>query len=450
MDLSELSAISPLDGRYRNRLLPLVAYFSEFALIQYRIEVEVEYFIALQELGIPPLNPLSDEVKTRLRDIYHQFDVEAAKEVKAIERKTNHDVKAVEYYIKSYLESDAFGPIHEQKEFVHFGLTSQDINNTAIPLMLKGALENVYIPSLNELLSSLEGKIQNWESIAMLARTHGQPASPTYLGKELEVFYVRLSNAKSELMQTPFPAKFGGATGNFNAHYIAYPNVNWHEFAHNFVENQLGLKRSFPTTQIDHYDGLGRIFDAIKRINTILIDMCQDFWLYISMEYFHQEIKEGEVGSSAMPHKVNPIDFENAEGNCGIGIALLEYLSRKLPISRLQRDLSDSTILRNIGVALGHSLLSLKSIAKGLSKLRINQSAISQDLVDQWIILAEAVQTILRREGVNDPYEKLRDFTRGKANISKEQWMEFVNSLEISKQTKVELLELTPEKYTGK
>ncbi len=450
MVLDELTALSPLDGRYRNKIVELAPYFSEYALIKYRLKVEIEYFIALHEAGISSLAPLSAKLIGLLRNIYIQFNSDEAKEVKKLESRINHDVKAVEYYIKLKLENSGIELLSRRKEFVHFGLTSQDINNTAIPLMIKDALNHSYKVKCEELITVIAEYVEKWKDIPMLARTHGQAASPTRLGKELAVFKVRLQNLLHNVMSQPIPAKFGGATGNFNAHYVAYPNIDWHNFADCFVKENLDLNRSFPTTQIEHYDGLGRIFDIMKGINVVCIDLCQDFWLYISMDYFHQKVTAGEVGSSAMPHKVNPIDFENAEGNLGIANALWEFFSRKLPVSRLQRDLSDSTVMRNIGVAFGHSLIALKSVVKGLKKVRVNEEKIRSELDDHWIVLSEAVQTILRREGIENPYEYLRDYTRGKGNISKENWLSFIQSLQIDEKTKFELLELSPSKYIGR
>ncbi|RMG23835.1 MAG: adenylosuccinate lyase [Bacteroidetes bacterium] len=448
--LNELNALSPLDGRYRRKLAPLAAYFSEAALIRYRILVEIEYLIFLHELQPPPLKPLPGEVVSALRKMYEDFDEQAARRVKEIEGITNHDVKAVEYYMKEQIDGMGEPTLVQNKEFVHFGLTSQDINNTATPLMLRDALKEVYQPQLEKVITTLEQQAADWEDIPMLARTHGQPASPTTLGKELRVFVVRLRAQAQELANLPFPAKFGGATGNLNAHYVAYPHIDWHAFARTFVEQRLGLSRSFPTTQIEHYDGLARIFDCLRRINTIVIDLCQDMWLYISMEYFRQKTKAGEVGSSAMPHKVNPIDFENAEGNSGLATALLEFLSRKLPVSRLQRDLTDSTILRNLGVAVGHAFLAQHSLLRGLGKLLVNPPAIQADLDANWAVLAEAIQTILRRERYPNPYEALKALTRGKSGINEATLHAFVEGLDVSDAVKAELLALRPENYTGK
>lgn len=449
MELNALTAISPLDGRYRNKVGQLEKYFSEYALIQYRVRVEVEYLIALHATGISPLKPLSTEEIGFLRSLYTSFSLNDAQRVKDIEATTNHDVKAVEYLIKEKIQASGYDNLIRQQEFVHFGLTSQDINNTAIPLSLKDALAEVYLPQVRSIISTLNEFAVAWQNIPMLARTHGQPASPTTLGKEIAVFAQRLTGHCDELQNLPVPGKFGGATGNLNAHYIAYPENDWQAFADNFVSEYLGLSRSYPTTQIDHYDGLGRIFDCIKRINSILIDLSQDMWLYISQEYFRQKVKAGEVGSSAMPHKVNPIDFENGEGNCGLSTALLEFLSRKLPVSRLQRDLTDSTILRNVGLALGYSYLAQLSIARGLGKLLVNQEAIDRDLDANWAVLAEAIQTILRREGYPKPYEALRDLTRGNAAVTAQSLAAFVQGLSVSDEIKQEILQLTPGHYVG-
>ena len=450
MHLTPLTAISPLDGRYRTKVEALSSYFSEYALIYYRVLVEVHYLIALHESGVRPLEPLSASDKKALLGILDRFGEEDAMQVKSFERQTNHDVKAVEYYLKAQLgKIGASRALQDHEEFIHFGLTSQDINNTAIPLSLRDAIHEIYLPQLEVVIAQLAQYADEWNEIPLLARTHGQPASPTILGKEVAVFVSRLKLQSEELAQLPFPAKFGGATGNLNAHYIAYPEVDWHAFAHRFV-TQLGLTRSFPTTQIEHYDGLARIFDCLKRINTILIDLCQDIWLYISQEYFRQQVKAGEVGSSAMPHKVNPIDFENAEGNAGLSTAMLEFLSRKLPVSRLQRDLTDSTILRNLGVGIGYAMLALSSVQRGLGKLLVNKEAIAADLEDNWAVLAEAIQTILRREGFPKPYEALRDLTRGNAEINEATLTNFIRSLEVSEVVKTELLSLRPDTYTGR
>jgi len=446
MELSRLTAISPIDGRYRNSLDKLDAYFSELALIRYRVMVEVEYFIALCELPLPQLKGIDSKVYADLRKLYKNFSAKDAQEVKDIEKITNHDVKAVEYFIKDRFKTLG---LSDFLEFVHFGLTSQDINNTAFPSMLRDAGHEVYYPMLDELLEKLEQLAQVWADVPMLARTHGQPASPTRLGKEISVFVERINKQVNLLRKVPVSAKFGGATGNFNAHQVAYPNIDWVDFANTFVNDILGLERSQITTQIEHYDNLAATFDNLKRINVILIDLCRDVWTYISMEYFKQKIKEGEVGSSAMPHKVNPIDFENAEGNLGIANALFEHLSEKLPISRLQRDLTDSTVMRNIGVPFAHTVLSLKAIAKGLEKLVINPATINADLERNWIVVSEAIQTILRREGYPNPYEALKDLTRTNKAISKENLHEFIDRLEVSNSVKDELKRITPFNYTG-
>ena len=446
MELQILTAISPVDGRYRDKVEELAEYFSEFALIKYRVYVEIEYFIALTELPLPQLNNFNPELKSVLRNIYDAFKLTDAKHIKDIEKVTNHDVKAVEYFIKE--KFDDLG-LQEYKEFIHFGLTSQDINNTAVPCSLRDAIQNVYIPLIDELTAKLEGMAFAWEDIAMLAKTHGQPASPTRLGKEIKVFIERL-NVQVELLKgIPCYAKFGGATGNFNAHHVAYPSVDWVDFANNFVRNALQLERSQATTQIAHYDNYGAIFDNMKRINTILIDFDRDFWTYISMNYFKQQIKQGEVGSSAMPHKINPIDFENSEGNLGIANAIFEHLSAKLPISRLQRDLTDSTVLRNIGVPIAHTILAIKSTLKGLGKLLLNNEVIDRDLEDNWAVVAEAIQTILRREGYPNPYEALMDLTRVNRKIDREVIHEFIDKLSVSEAIKNELKQITPHNYTG-
>ncbi|MEL6589625.1 MAG: adenylosuccinate lyase [Bacteroidota bacterium] len=450
MSLTPLQALSPLDGRYQAKTAALAPYFSEAGLIRYRIWVEVEYLIALHQAAPRPLEPLHDDDVQFLRSLYQTFGEAEAQRVKDIEAVTNHDVKAVEYLIKEQIEASGRQQLIANKEFVHFGLTSQDINNTATPMMLRDSIEQVYLPRIEEIVSVLGGFAERWSSIPLLARTHGQPASPTNLGKEFGVFVARLEKQVAELKSLPYPAKFGGATGNLNAHYIAYPERDWHAFAAQFVAEALGLERSHPTTQIEHYDGLARIFDCLRRINTIVIDLCQDVWIYISQEYFKQKVKAGEVGSSAMPHKVNPIDFENAEGNCGLSTALLEFLSRKLPVSRLQRDLTDSTVLRNIGVALGYAYLAQGSLLRGLGKLVVNEAAIQADLDKNWAVLAEAIQTILRREGYPNPYETLRDLTRGNANINAESLARFVEGLDVSEAVKEELRVLRPETYTGR
>ena len=441
-----LKAISPIDGRYADKTTSLVPFFSEMALIRYRVQVEVEYFIALCELPLPQLAAFPKEKYTDLRKLYQNFTEEEALKVKEIEQTTNHDVKAVEYFIKEafdYLQLQAY------KEFIHFGLTSQDVNNTAIPLSIKEAVQQVYLPALEQLLSKLRSLVAQWEDVPLLARTHGQPASPTRLGKEFEVFVVRIEQQLQTLIAVPYAAKFGGATGNYNAHKVAYPNIDWKAFGTRFVEEILVLHHSFPTTQIEHYDHLASLFDALKRINTILIDLNRDIWTYISMDYFKQQIKAGEVGSSAMPHKVNPIDFENSEGNLGIANAILEHLSAKLPISRLQRDLTDSTVLRNVGVPFGHILIALQSTLKGLNKLLLNEDKIRQDLQDHCAVVAEAIQTILRREGYPNPYEALKALTRTNTAITAETISSFIDTLEVSEDVKAELKVITPENYTG-
>ena len=446
MSLTPLNAISPIDGRYRNKVQPLAAYFSEEALIKYRVLVEVEYFIALCELPLEQLSDFDQKLFKSLRKLYKDFSNNDAKAIKEIERTTNHDVKAVEYFIKEKFDSLDIGAF---KEFIHFGLTSQDINNTAIPLSIKHANEAVYIPELESLISTLDGLSKKWAEIPMLARTHGQPASPTRLGKEITVYKVRLEEQLKTLKNIPYAAKFGGATGNFNAHHLAYPKVSWKKFATQLLENKLGLKHSFPTTQIEHYDHMAALFDAMKRINSIMIDMNRDFWTYISMDYFKQKIKKGEVGSSAMPHKVNPIDFENSEGNLGIANALYEHLAAKLPISRLQRDLTDSTVLRNVGVPYAHSLIAFKSTFKGLQKLLLNQSKISEDLDKNWAVVAEAIQTILRREGYVNPYETLKGLTRTNTKIDAKSIADFIDGLKVSQTIKAKLKSISPSNYTG-
>jgi adenylosuccinate lyase len=446
MTNASLRAISPIDGRYANKVTELNDYFSEFALIKYRLVIEIEYFIALHEAKLPQLSSLKKSDYPKLRLIYENFSDSDAEEIKLIEQTTNHDVKAVEYFIKSKFEKLKLGKI---KEFIHFGLTSQDINNTAFPLMLRNADEKVILPAFKDLLRQLEDLIVEWKDIPMLARTHGQPASPTKLGKEMMVFMERLVNQLDLLQELPIAAKFGGATGNFNAHKVAYPAVDWVEFANNFVEEKLGLYRYQHTTQIEHYDFLAAYFDNWKRINTILIDLCRDVWTYVSMDYFKQKIKEGEVGSSAMPHKVNPIDFENAEGNLGIANALFEHLSAKLPISRLQRDLTDSTVLRNIGVPIAHTLISFKSMQKGFSKLLLNEEKIAADLENNWLVVAEAIQTVLRREGIDNPYEKLKALTRTNAKVGQTEIHNFINALDVPEELKVELKNITPSNYVG-
>lgn len=446
MNLNELTAVSPIDGRYRSKLKELAPYFSEFALIRYRVWVEVEYFIFLNETGLKPLSPLSAAQVDGLRALYLNFTEEDALEVKTIEQTTNHDVKAVEYFIKKHM--DTLG-LNSVKEFIHFGLTSQDINNTAIPLSLKHAIEQSILPAYRSLIEGLKARVEEWNDIPMLARTHGQPASPTLLGKEIEVFVVRLEEQLNSLQRQKFAGKFGGATGNFNAHAVAYPENDWKSFAKTFVEERLGLDYSFPTTQIEHYDHLASLFDGLKRLNTILIDFSRDVWAYVSLDYFKQKIKAGEVGSSAMPHKVNPIDFENAEGNLGVANALFEHLSAKLPVSRLQRDLTDSTVLRNIGVPIAHTLLSLKSIEKGLGKLLVNKEKISADLSNNWAVVAEAIQTVLRREGYPNPYEALKALTRTNEAITETSIEDFITQLDVTDEVKAELRRITPFNYTG-
>ena len=441
-----LKAISPIDGRYADKTTSLVPFFSEMALIRYRVQVEVEYFIALCQLPLPQLADFPKERYADLRKLYQNFTEEEALKVKEIERTTNHDVKAVEYFIK---EAFDYLQLQDYKEFIHFGLTSQDINNTAIPLSIKEAVQQVYLPDLEQLLSKLRNLVVQWKDVPLLARTHGQPASPTRLGKEFEVFVVRMEQQLQNLIAVPYAAKFGGATGNYNAHKVAYPNIDWKAFGTRFVEEILVLHHSFPTTQIEHYDHLAALFDALKRINTILIDLNRDIWTYISMDYLKQQIKAGEVGSSAMPHKVNPIDFENSEGNLGIANALLEHLSAKLPISRLQRDLTDSTVLRNVGVPFGHILIALQSTLKGLNKLLLNEDKIREDLQDHWAVVAEAIQTILRREGYPNPYEALKALTRTNTAITAETISNFIDTLEVSEDVKAELKVITPENYTG-
>ena len=446
MELTKLTAISPIDGRYRDKCEALAGYFSEYALIRYRVLVEVEYFIALCELPLPQLKDVDKTALEALRDVYRQFTEADALRVKEIERTTNHDVKAVEYLLKEKM--DKLG-LHPYKEFIHFGLTSQDINNTSIPYSLKEALAEVYNPMLDELIAKLQSLAEEWREIPLLAHTHGQPASPTRLGKEIEVFVDRLTKQVAMLRTLKAPAKFGGATGNFNAHSVAYPQVDWISFANRFVNEVLGLDRSQVTTQIEHYDNLAAIFDNLRRINTILIDLCRDIWSYVSMEYFKQKIKAGEVGSSAMPHKVNPIDFENAEGNLGIANAILGHLSAKLPISRLQRDLTDSTVLRNVGVPMAHTIVSFQSILKGLNKLIVNQEKILGDLEHNWAVVAEGIQTILRRESYPNPYEALKALTRTNKAITHEDIALFIDGLDVSESVKEELRRLSPQPYTG-
>ena len=440
-------AVSPIDGRYRKQVEDLSMYFSEYALIKYRVRVEIEYFIALCELPLEQLKSFDQTNFEALRNIYKNFSTEDAQKVKDIEKITNHDVKAVEYFIKD--EFKKLG-IEKYGEFVHFGLTSQDINNTSVPLSLLEGIRDAYMPALNEVIAILEEFSKEWENVSMLAHTHGQPASPTRLGKEIYVFVARLKEQLRLLEQVPYSAKFGGATGNFNAHNFAYPNIDWNKFAASFVEGKLGLKRSYPTTQIEHYDNLAALFHNLERINTILIDLARDMWTYISMEYFRQKVKAGEVGSSAMPHKVNPIDFENAEGNFGIANAIYAHLAAKLPVSRLQRDLTDSTVLRNVGVPLAHSIISLRSLKKGLGKLILNEAALDRDLEANWAVVVEGIQTVLRREGYPNPYEALKALTRGNAGITKESIQEFVKELNVSDSVKQEILVITPQNYVGK
>ena len=447
MELNLLTAVSPIDGRYRGKTEPLAEYFSEYALIRYRVRVEIEYFITLCELPLPQLASFPHEQIARLRKIYQNFSEQDAQRVKDIEKVTNHDVKAVEYFIKE--QFDAIGNLEAYKEFVHFGLTSQDINNTSVPLSVKEALEQVYYPMLQELIDQLAVYAEEWKDVPMLAKTHGQPASPTRLGKEVMVFVYRLQRQLEMLRQCPVTAKFGGATGNFNAHHVAYPQYDWRQFGAQFVAEKLGLEREEYTTQISNYDCLGAIFDAMKRINTIIIDLDRDFWQYVSMEYFRQKIKAGEVGSSAMPHKVNPIDFENSEGNLGIANSILLHLSQKLPVSRLQRDLTDSTVLRNIGVPMGHMLISLSSTLKGLRKLVLNQEAINRDLDNCWAVCAEAIQTILRREAYPHPYEALKALTRTGKGIDEATIKNFIEELNVSQSVKDELRAITPHTYIG-
>lgn len=441
-----LHAISPIDGRYHSKVNQLSSYFSEAALIRYRIRVEVEYYISLCRIPLPQLESVGEDHFSALRKLYVNFSDEDAQRVKEIEKVTNHDVKAVEYFIKEKLAST---DLADQLEFIHFGLTSQDINNTAIPLSLRDAIEDVFIVELNEVISELNAFAIEWKDVPMLARTHGQPASPTRLGKEIMVYAERLKEQYNGLIDTPFSAKFGGATGNLNAHFVAYPDIDWVDFANEFVNDTLGLFRSQITTQIEHYDNLARLFDALKRINTILIDLNRDLWTYISMDYFKQKIKDGEIGSSAMPHKVNPIDFENSEGNLGIANAMFEHLSSKLPISRLQRDLTDSTVLRNIGVPIAHSLLAIKSMQKGLSKLLINRTKIEADLEDNWAVVAEAIQTVLRRENFPKPYEALKELTRKNEKVTEASIAAFIDTLSVEESVKEELRKISPYNYTG-
>jgi adenylosuccinate lyase len=446
MSSRALQAISPIDGRYASKTKSLIPFFSEEALIKYRVQVEIEYFIALVELPLPQLKDFDTSKFSELRSLYTEFSSEDAQRIKATERVTNHDVKAVEYFIKE--EFDALG-LEKFKEFIHFGLTSQDINNTAIPLSLKDAMNEVYVPGFFEVKDKLKELATEWAEVSMLARTHGQPASPTRLGKELEVFVVRLEEQFDLLNDIKSAAKFGGATGNFNAHKVAYPNIDWKAFGTQFVQEKLGLHHSFPTTQIEHYDHMAALFDCLKRINTILIDLDRDVWTYVSMDYFKQKIKKGEIGSSAMPHKVNPIDFENSEGNLGMANAVFEFLSAKLPVSRLQRDLTDSTVLRNIGVPIGHTIIGFQSTLKGLNKLLLNEAKFKEDLENNWAVVAEAIQTILRREGYPNPYEALKGLTRTNEAITCNSIQDFIGTLDVSEEIKEELRQISPSNYTG-
>lgn len=446
MELNNLTAISPLDGRYRQKADELDKYFSEFGLIRYRLMVEIEYFIALCDIPLPQLSDFRKDNYTDLRAFYEDFDIKEAERVKETEKTTNHDVKAIEYYLKEKFFQSGWG---KWSEFIHFGLTSQDINNTAIPLSLKDALTDVYFPLLFELREMLAGFADDWKDIPMLARTHGQPASPTKLGKEISVFIARIDEQSKYFGQIPYSAKFGGATGNLNAHKVAFPDIDWVSFANNFVNEVLGLQRSFPTTQIEHYDNLAALFDNLRRINVILIGLARDMWHYISMDYFRQKIKKGEIGSSAMPHKVNPIDFENCEGNLGYANAVFDHMSMKLPISRLQRDLSDSTVLRNIGVPVGHTIIAFNSLLKGLNKITVNTEKINSDLENNWAVISEALQTILRREGFHKPYEALLNLTRTNQKITKESITGFIENLDVSESLKLELKKITPFNYTG-
>lgn len=447
MNLDTLTAISPIDGRYRNKTEQLANYFSEYALIRYRVRVEIEYFISLCELPLPQLEGFDHGLFERLRDIYRNLSETDAARVKEIEKTTNHDVKAVEYFIKE--EFDKIGGLDKYKEFVHFGLTSQDINNTSVPLLLKEALRDVFCPMVEELISQLRDYAVEWKDVPMLAKTHGQPASPTRLGKEIEVYVYRLTEQLESLKSCKFTAKFGGATGNYNAHHVAYPDYDWKKFGDKFVSEKLGLEREQWTTQISNYDHLGSVFDAIRRINTIIIDLDRDFWMYISMEYFKQKIKAGEVGSSAMPHKVNPIDYENSEGNLGLSNAILQFLAAKLPVSRLQRDLTDSTVLRNVGVPIGHSVIAIQSTLKGLRKLILNKEKIDEDLDNTWAVVAEALQTILRREEYPHAYETLKALTRTNEKMTEETIHEFIKTLNVSDSVKAEMMAVTPHNYTG-
>ena len=447
MILDALTAISPIDGRYRSKTAPLADFFSEYALIRYRVRVEIEYFITLCELPLPQLASFDHQLFGSLRKIYQDFSEADAARVKDIEKVTNHDVKAVEYFIKE--EFDKIGNLEQYKEFIHFGLTSQDINNTSVPLSIKEAMEQVYVPVVEQLIEQLRAYAEEWKEVPMLAKTHGQPASPTRLGKEVMVFVYRLEQQLQSLKAVPVTAKFGGATGNYNAYHLAYPQYDWKAFGNRFVSEKLGLSREQYTTQISNYDWLGAIFDAMRRINTIVIDLDRDFWMYISMEYFKQKIKAGEVGSSAMPHKVNPIDFENSEGNMGIANAVLQFLAAKLPVSRLQRDLTDSTVLRNVGVPMGHALIALQSTLKGLGKLILNKEKVAQDLDNTWAVVAEAIQTILRREAYPHPYEALKALTRTNEKMTEETIHAFIQQLDVTPEVKEELMAITPHNYTG-
>ena len=452
MELNALTAISPIDGRYRNKTEQLAGYFSEYALIRYRVRVEIEYFITLCELPLPQLADFNHDLFEPLRDIYRNFTEEDAQRVKDIEKVTNHDVKAVEYFIKEKWDAilSPLAPhLSPLKEFIHFGLTSQDINNTSVPLSIKEALEQVYYPMVEELIEQLNDYAEQWKQVPMLAKTHGQPASPTRLGKEIMVYVYRLEEQLRALKETPITAKFGGATGNLNAHHVAYPQYDWREFGNQFVSEKLGLEREQWTTQISNYDWLGAIFDAMRRINTIIIDLDRDFWMYISMEYFKQKIKKGEVGSSAMPHKVNPIDFENSEGNMGMANAVLTFLAQKLPVSRLQRDLTDSTVLRNVGVPMGHAVIAVQSTLKGLRKLILNEAKLQEDLDNTWAVVAEAIQTILRREAYPNPYEALKALTRTNEKMTEQTIHQFIQGLDVSDEVKAELMAITPSNYTG-
>lgn len=447
MNLNLLTAISPIDGRYRTKTDSLACYFSEYALIRYRVRVEIEYFIALCELPLPQLKDFNHDLFEPLRDIYRNFSEDDAQHVKDIENVTNHDVKAVEYFIKERL--DKIGDFSKYKEFIHFGLTSQDINNTSVPLSLKDALDEVFVPQVEELIALLNDYAETWAEVPMLAKTHGQPASPTRLGKEVRVFAYRMQQQLDSLKAIDITAKFGGATGNFNAHHVAYPDYDWREFSNRFVSERLGLVREQYTTQISNYDQLGAVFDALRRINTVVLDLDRDFWMYISMDYFKQKIKAGEVGSSAMPHKVNPIDYENSEGNLGISNAILQFLAQKLPVSRLQRDLTDSTVLRNIGVPIGHSVIAIQSTMKGLRKLILNEERVADDLDNTWAVVAEAIQTILRREAYPNPYEALKALTRTNEKMTPETIHDFIGKLDVSDEVKAELRAITPHNYTG-